>query len=74
MHSLVVGGLGKDEREVALMVCRHFQTAGNGHSGAHRYDHACFMLSAVGISLRLQGKLSFPYNVKKLMVKYVLLC
>ncbi len=29
---------------------------------------------AVGISLRLQGKLGFPYNVKQLMVKYVLLC
>ncbi len=29
---------------------------------------------AVGISLRLQGKLGLPYNVKKLMVKYVLLC
>ncbi len=29
---------------------------------------------AVGISLRLQGKLGFPYNVKKFMVKYVLLC
>ncbi len=29
---------------------------------------------AVGISLRLQGKLGFPYNVKKWMVKYVLLC
>ncbi len=28
----------------------------------------------VGISLRLQGKLGFPYNVKQLMVKYVLLC
>ncbi len=29
---------------------------------------------SVGISLRLQGKLGFPYNVKQLMVKYVLLC
>ncbi len=27
----------------------------------------------VGISLRLQGKLGFPYNVQKCMVKYVLL-
>ncbi len=25
----------------------------------------------MGISLRLQGKLGFPYNVKKLMVKCV---
>ncbi len=34
-----------------------------------------FLLSVpVGISLRLQGKLGFPYNVKQLMVKYVLLC
>ncbi len=32
------------------------------------------MKRAVGISLRLQGKLGFPYNVKQLMVKYVLLC
>ncbi len=29
---------------------------------------------SVWISLRLQGKLGFPYNVKKIMVKYVLLC
>ncbi len=32
------------------------------------------MSEPVGISLRLQGKLGFPYNVKQLMVKYVLLC
>ncbi len=33
-----------------------------------------FKCKTVGISLRLQGKLGFPYNVKQLMVKYVLLC
>ncbi len=39
------------------------------------YYIACLpLLLAVGISLRLQGKLGFPYNVKQLMVKYVLLC
>ncbi len=41
--------------------------------------HCCLYVSlgvclTVGISLRLQGKLGFPYNVKQLMVKYVLLC
>ncbi len=51
MHSLEDGGLGKDEREGTLMVCRHFQTAGNWHSGAHRYDLACLMLSAMLITL-----------------------
>ncbi len=32
-----------------------------------------YIFRAVAITLRLQGKLGFSYNVKKLMVKYVLL-
>ncbi len=33
-----------------------------------------YIYISVGIPLRLQGKFGFPYNVKTLMVKYVLLC
>ncbi len=36
------------------------------------FIYVCVYIS--GIYLRLQGKLSFPYNVKKIMVKYILLC
>lgn len=37
------------------------------------YKYWYHLLKSVAISLRLQGKLGFPYNVTKLMVKYVLL-
>jgi len=33
-----------------------------------------YIYISVEISLRLQGKLSFPYNVKQIMIKCVLLC
>ncbi len=45
-----------------------------GHKTIYKVTNLKVHSKAVGISLRLQGKLGFPYNVKQLMVKYVLLC